>query len=59
MEQIEMGGRNGKLNRKRRKLIFWNIAGLGNKDKEFWKYVKGFDFVSLSETWVDEKGWGK
>jgi len=37
--------------------LFWNVAGLGNKDKEFWGYVRCFDFVSLCETWVDEKGW--
>jgi len=37
--------------------LFWNVAGLGNKDKEFWEYVRSFDFVSLCETWVDVKGW--
>lgn len=42
-----------------RKLIFWNISGATNKDKEFWKYIKDFDFVSLSETWLDENGWNK
>lgn len=40
-----------------RSLIFWNIAGLGNKDEEFWKYIKRFDFISLNETWIEEKGW--
>lgn len=33
-----------------RRLLFWNVAGLGNKDKDFWKYIESFDFVSLSET---------
>lgn len=28
-----------------------------NKDKEFWSYIKGFDFISLNETWLEEKGW--
>jgi len=37
--------------------LFWNVAGLGNKDKEFWSYVRSFEFVSLCETWVDEKEW--
>lgn len=42
-----------------RKLIFWNIAGLGNKDKEFWKFIRNYDYTSISlcETWVEEKGW--
>lgn len=39
-----------KVERKVRNLIFWNIAGIGNKDKEYWSYIKRFDFVSLSET---------
>lgn len=29
----------------------------GNKDKDFWSYIKGFDFVNLSETWLEEKRW--
>lgn len=39
-----------------RKIIFWNVAGVYNKDKEFWRYIRKFDMVSLSETWVEEKG---
>jgi len=37
--------------------MFWNVAGLGSKDKEFWGYVRSFDYVSMCETWVDKKGW--
>lgn len=33
------------------------MARIGNKDKEFWRYIKRFEFISLSETWVDEKSW--
>jgi len=32
--------------------LFWNVAGLGNKDKEFWGYVKSFKFVSLCEIYI-------
>jgi len=32
------------------------VAGIGNKDREWWRYI-GFDFISLNETWVNEKGW--
>lgn len=40
-----------------KKFVFWNVARIGNKDKEFWRYIKRFEFISLSETWVDEKSW--
>ncbi|KMQ86479.1 hypothetical protein RF55_14523 [Lasius niger] len=26
-------------------------------DKEFWDYIIGYDYIGLSETWLDEKGW--
>jgi len=39
------------------KVLFWNVAGIGNKNKDWWKYIIGFDVISLCETWVDEKGW--
>jgi len=41
----------------RMKILFWNMAGTGNKNKDWWRYIIGFDFVSVSETWLDEKGW--
>ncbi|KYN09163.1 hypothetical protein ALC57_18745, partial [Trachymyrmex cornetzi] len=33
--------------------IFWNTVGVKNKDKEFWKYIGKFEFVSLCETWLE------
>jgi len=41
------------------KVAFWNVAGLVNKDKDFWRGIKEWDVVTLSETWVDEKGWSR
>jgi len=38
------------------KIISWNVAGLGNKKEDFWKYVEGFDIVVLQETWLDQEG---
>ena len=38
-----------------KKLIFWNVAGLTNKDKDFWDYINETDFVSLAVTWVEER----
>lgn len=32
-----------------KKITFWNVAGLFNKDKEFWEFIMDSDFVSLSE----------
>ena len=46
------GGEGGWL-----KLCFWNVAGLGNKDREVWKYLESFDLVGLTETWVEEGTW--
>jgi len=39
------------------RLVFWNVAGLARKDVEFWSYIREYDFLSLSETWIDKKGW--
>lgn len=39
------------------KVVFWNVAGLGNKDGDFWKGLREWDVLVLSETWVNEKGW--
>lgn len=32
---------------------------MGRQDKEFWRYIKDFDFMSLCETWTEEKGWNR
>jgi len=34
---------------------FWNVAGLRNKDEEFWKGLKRWDV--MVETWIDRKDW--
>lgn len=39
------------------KILFWNVAGVFNKDREFWKYIKKYDFISLCETWIEEGSW--
>lgn len=36
---------------------FWNVAGLSNKDKEFWNGLLEWDIIVLIETWAEEKGW--
>lgn len=37
------------------KIGFWNIAGINNKDAEFWEYITTFDIIGLTETWAEEK----
>jgi len=39
------------------KVMFWNVAGLKKKDKDFWIGLKEWEVICLSETWVEEKGW--
>ncbi|XP_024877156.1 golgin subfamily A member 6-like protein 22, partial [Temnothorax curvispinosus] len=41
------------------KVAFWNVAGIANKDKEFWEAIKEWDIVIMMETWLDERGWEK
>jgi len=43
--------------KERLKPIFWNVAGIGKKDEDFWKYLRNFGIINLSETWMDTKGW--
>jgi len=33
------------------------VAGVRNKDKDFWKRLEEWDVMVLAETWADEKGW--
>lgn len=39
------------------KVSFWNVAGVKNKDEEFWEGLRSWEVVVLIETWVDRKGW--
>ncbi|EZA62843.1 hypothetical protein X777_01158 [Ooceraea biroi] len=41
------------------RIAFWNVAGLGNKDKDFWDGIKDWDVMVFSETWVEKKEWVK
>lgn len=38
-------------------MLFWNVAGVGNKDEKFWEFVSSFDYISMFETWLEEKDW--
>lgn len=36
-------------------MLIWNVAGLKNKDKDFWKGLEKWDIIILLETWLDKK----
>lgn len=38
-------------------MLYWNIAGMRGKDKDFWDYCKSFDIIGLTETWLEEREW--
>lgn len=38
------------------RIVFWNVAGLKNKDNKFWKKIGKWDVIVLIETWIDKKG---
>jgi len=41
------------------RIVFWNVAGVEGKDKEFWKGIKDWDVVVFMETWLEKKGWDR
>lgn len=49
-----MVGRGGEW-----KAIFWNMAGLCNKDRDFWEGLKEWDVIVLSKTWIEGDGWNR
>src|SRR5699024_10984002 len=55
----EGGGSVKRKSDRRIKFLFWNISGMGKKDKEFWSFINNFDVVGLVETWMEEKSWKK
>jgi len=41
----DTGKKKSKANKRGECIMFWNIAGVSNKNKDFWNYVGKFDFV--------------
>lgn len=39
------------------RMAFWNVAGMGNKDRDFWGVLGKWDVMLLIETWVEENSW--
>lgn len=54
----EKKGKEGKERKNKNwKVAFWNVAGLDEKDKDFWNNQKKWDVIVMQETWLEEKGW--
>jgi len=51
--RLERGGKKGE----EWKMMFWNVAGVRNKDKDFWESLKKWEVMVLSETWLEKKEW--
>lgn len=34
--------------------LVWNVAGLWRKEEDFWEFLKDYEVIGLTETWVDE-----
>ncbi|TGZ50572.1 hypothetical protein DBV15_11468 [Temnothorax longispinosus] len=66
-EKEEEGGKSGNMGgrgeeeggNKFWRVVFWNVAGLENKDKDFWGRLKKEDVLVMLETWIRENGWEK
>jgi hypothetical protein len=48
--------RGGKEEGREWGVLFWNVAGLNNKDREFWRELGKWEIVVLVEMWLDEAG---
>lgn len=57
--RMEVGKKKQQKKENRRKIIFWNVAGIERQHKDFWNYIIGFDFIGLCETWLEVKGWDR
>ena len=51
--------REGETGKRNVKIMFWNIVVLGSKDMEVWEFSEKFDFIKLTEIYIDEGGWNK
>jgi len=41
------------------RIVFWNVAGLKNKDRGFWKELEEWEVLVLIEAWIERKEWEK
>ncbi|KAL6419185.1 hypothetical protein ACFW04_014058 [Cataglyphis niger] len=64
-EEEVLKDKNGNLKKgegvrgEKRMEFFWNVAGIRNKRRDFWRKVEEWDMVVMSETWLDKKRWDR
>jgi len=51
--------RERKWEKKRVRGVVWNVAGLKRKETDFWEFLKGFEIIGLTETWIEKNDWEK
>ena len=59
---MSVSGREEELGKEKERnirIIFWNVAGITNKDEDFWEYLKEYEIIVLIETWTEEREWEK
>lgn len=56
VQERERDGKNRYKGKQRMRGIFWNVAGVRKKEEDFWEFLREFEVVGLTETWVDEAG---
>lgn len=39
------------------RLAFWIVAGIKNKERDFWEGLGDWDIIVLCETWINGKEW--
>lgn len=39
------------------RLAFWIVAGIKNKERDFWEGLGDWDIIVFCETWMNGKGW--
>ncbi|XP_070526198.1 cilia- and flagella-associated protein 251-like [Cardiocondyla obscurior] len=56
-EKKEIGRKKAETENRNMRLVFWNMAGIENKDEDFWKDMEKWDVIYMCETWLEEKRW--
>lgn len=60
-EGIKQQEANNKKKRARKeghkeiKMLVWNVAGLEEKNEKKWEYIRSFEMIGLTETWITKE----
>ncbi|XP_070526965.1 golgin subfamily A member 6-like protein 2 [Cardiocondyla obscurior] len=56
-EKKERGKEKEEVKDRNVRIVFWNVAGIENKDEDFWKNMEKWEVIYMCETWLEEKKW--